>query len=86
MVGWNGGKRPNGGSILVALLAVCADESIEQQRQPVPGKLPQHLYITAHITTTVEAFITITVTTKTTRHLHVTAGITTTGGQQSQQQ
>ena len=48
-----GGRLCNGGigsdcrSILVALLAVGADESVEQQRQPVPGKFPQHLDISA---------------------------------------
>ena len=50
----NGGIGSNGCSILVALLAVCADEGVEQQRQPVPGKLPQHLHITAGITSTLE--------------------------------
>ena len=43
----NSGIGSNGCSVLVALLAVCADEGIEQQRQPVPGKLPQHLHIPA---------------------------------------
>ena len=48
----NGGIGSNGCGILVALLSVCADEGIEQQRQPVLGKLPQHLYVTAGITST----------------------------------
>lgn len=47
----NGGIGSNGGSILTPLLGIRADESIEQQGEPVPGKIPQHFGIPArHIT------------------------------------
>ena len=48
----NGGVGSDGCSVLIALLAVCADEGIEQQRQPVPRKLPQHLHVAEGITST----------------------------------
>lgn len=49
----DGGIGSNGSSILAPLLCVCADESVEQEGQPVPGKIPQHFGIPArHITTT----------------------------------
>lgn len=42
-----GGICRNGSTIAVALLAVSADEGVEQQRQPVLGKVPQHLSVPA---------------------------------------
>ena len=43
----NGGVGSNGGRVAVALLAISADEGVEQQRQPIPGKVSQHLHIPA---------------------------------------
>lgn len=42
-----GGICRNGGAIAVAFLAVSADEGVEQQRQPVLGKVSQHLSVPA---------------------------------------
>lgn len=43
----NCGIGSNGGSVAVALLVFSANECIEQQRQPVPSEIPQHLHIPA---------------------------------------
>lgn len=42
-----GGVGSNRRAIAVALLAVCGDEGIEQERQPVLSKVFQHLSVSA---------------------------------------
>ncbi len=45
----NGSVGSNGRGVAVTLLIVGSDEGVEQQRQPVPGKIPQYLCISASI-------------------------------------